>query len=91
MPKKYPKSDAVHSASQEPQEAYVFWGDDEKSKAKALEQSAGALEEYDVVQKSTAGHRYRLDYSNLDTNTSGRPGLTRSDYDFFRPRRVSAS
>ena len=85
MPKKYPKSDAVHSASQEPQEAYVFWGDDEKSKAKALEQSAGALEEYDVVQKSTAGHRYRLDYSNLDTNTSGRPGLTRSDYDFFRP------
>ena len=29
--------------------------------------------------------RYGLDYSNLDTNTSGKPGLTRRDYDFFRP------
>ena len=79
MPKKYPKSDAIENSTTEPQEAYVFWGDDAESKAKALEHSAGALEEYDLVQKSTAAHRFRLDYSNLDTNTSGRPGLTRSD------------
>ena len=84
MAKKYPKSDDIENSTVEPQEAYVL-GDDAESKAKALEQSAGALEEYDLVQKSTAAHRYRLDYSNLDTNTSGRPGLTRSDYDFFRP------
>ena len=85
MPKKYPKSDAIENSTTEPQEAYVFRGDDAESKAKALEQSAGALEEYDLVQKSPAAHRYSLDSSNLDTNTSGRPGLTRSDYDFFRP------
>ena len=82
--KKYPNSEALHNATTEPEEAFVFWGDDQASKDKASKLSGGALDEYAMV-KATADHRYRLDYSNLDTNTSGRPGLTRSDYDFFRP------
>ena len=66
-------------------EAYIAWGDDLASKQEALKQS-GSLDEFTGIQKAeAAGRRYSLDYSNLDTNTSGRPGLTRSDYNFFRP------
>ena len=54
-----------------------------------MKASAGALDEYTLIDgysnKVTAHSRYRTDFSNLDTNTSGRPGLTRGDYDYFRP------
>lgn len=66
-----------------PEEAYVFWGDDATSKANAQRTSGEALEEYGVVHSAKA-HRYRSDYSGLDTSTDGRPGLTRGDYDYFR-------
>lgn len=86
MSKKYPKSEIIQNAQPiTPEEAFVFWGEDSGSKVEAQKASAGALDEYTLVQKSTAGRRYGLDYSNLDTNTGSRPGLTRSDYDFFRP------
>ena len=86
MSKKYPKSAAINDASIIDQEAYVTWGDDLASKQEALKKSSEALDEYTGVQKATAaGRRYSLDYSNLDGLTSGRPGLTRTDYDFFRP------
>lgn len=87
MAKQYPKSEAIQNAQTSNEEAYVLWGDDAASRDQAMKASAGALDEFTSIQKSTAasGHRYRLDYSNLDSNTSGRPGLTRSDYDFFRP------
>tara|TARA_R100000278_G_scaffold120969_1_gene103969 strand:- start:4726 stop:6915 length:2190 start_codon:yes stop_codon:yes gene_type:complete len=87
MPKKYPKSDAIQNAEPTPpEEAYVFWGDDAKSKVEAQKATAGALDEYTLIDnKATAHSRYRTDFSNLDTNTSGRPGLTRGDYDYFRP------
>jgi hypothetical protein len=87
MTKKYPKSDAIKDAEPYiPEEAYILWGDDSASKEAAQKASAGALDEYTAVGNKTVAHsRYRTDFSNLDTNTSGRPGLTRSDYDFFRP------
>jgi hypothetical protein len=90
MPKKYPKSDAIQNVSPTPpEEAYIFYGDDEASKNEAMKASAGALDEYTLIDgysnKATAHSRYRTDFSNLDTNTSGRPGLTRGDYDYFRP------
>ena len=74
-------------------EAYVLWGDDPESKQQAMKASAGALEEYEGVHSSRANTRYRSDFSGLDTNTDGRPGLTRSDYDYFRdsekvPRKI---
>lgn len=85
MAKKYPKSDAIQNATPSDEQAYVAWGDDLDSKRDALKQSSESLSEYTLVQKASAMRRYGLDYSNLDKNTSGRPGLTRSDYDYFRP------
>lgn len=85
MSKKYPKSNAINDASIAGEEAYVTWGDDLGSKKEALKTSSEAMSEYTLVEHTSAMRRYGLDYSNLDANTSGRPGLTRSDYDFFRP------
>ena len=85
MAKKYPNSSAIQKASSIEENAYVTWGDDLQSKTDALKKSSESLTEYNIVEKSTAMRRYGLDYSNLDSNTSGRPGLTRADYDFFRP------
>ena len=85
MTQKYPKSDAIADASIIGEEAYVTWGDDLQSKQEALAKSAESMSEYTAIGHTTSTRRYGLDYSNLDTNTSGRPGLTRNDYDFFRP------
>jgi hypothetical protein len=71
----------------QPESAYITWNDDNlDEKRTALNEASKALDEFTVVQKSAANNsRYRLDFSNLDGPTSGRPGLTRSDYDYFRP------
>ena len=83
--KKYNSSKELENTNNVPSEAYVTWGDDLASKQEALKKS-DSLDEFIGIQRAeAAGRRYSLDYSNLDTNTSGRPGLTRSDYDFFRP------
>jgi hypothetical protein len=70
-----------------PERAYVTWDDTNlEDKREALNEASKGLEEFGLVQKSTAGTgRFRLDFSNLDGPTSGRPGLTRGDYDYFRP------
>jgi len=70
-----------------PEQAYITWSDDNLAdKRSALNEASKALDEFSVVQKTVATHgRYRLDFSNLDGPTSGRPGLTRKDYDYFRP------
>jgi hypothetical protein len=70
-----------------PENAYITWGEENlDDKRSALNEASKALDEFTVVQKTTANNgRYRLDFSNLDGPTSGRPGLTRSDYDYFRP------
>jgi hypothetical protein len=85
MAKKTPKSDVIQNAKAVDEQAYVTWGDDLASKQDALKQSSESMSEYTLVQKASAMRRYGMDYSNLDKNTSGRPGLTRSDYDYFRP------
>ena len=86
MAPKYPKSEAIADASIQNQEAYVFWGNDPASQAEAMKRSSESLEEYTGLNKATAaGRRYSLDYSRLDGFIGGRPGLTRTDYDFFRP------
>lgn len=85
MAKRTPKSDAIQNAKSIDEQAYVTWGDDLASKQDALKQSSESMSEYTLVQKASAMRRYGLDYSNLDKNTSGRPGLNRSDYDYFRP------
>ena len=35
------------------------------------------MSEYTAIEHTTGSRRRGLDYSNLDTNTSGRPGLTK--------------
>jgi len=83
--KKYPKSESDNNEEFAGQNAYVIWGDDLESKQQALSLSSESLDEYTGIQKSVGSRRYSLDYSNLDNNTSGRPGLTKSDYYYFRP------
>ena len=85
MAKRYPKSEVIKDATTENQEAYVTWGEDLASKQEALHKSSESLDEYQGIQKAEGSRRFRLDYSNLDGNTGGRPGLTRSDYYYFRP------
>lgn len=85
MPPKYPKSESEDNSIYAGQDAYVTWSDDHQSKADALKKSSESLEEYGIIHRSTASRKYGLDYSNLDSNTSGRPGLTKSDYYYFRP------
>jgi hypothetical protein len=85
MPKKYPKSDHIQNAALDAEQAYVTWGEDLQSKEKALNEASKSLSEFEVVQRTSGSYRQRLDFSNLDNGVSGKPGLTRSDYDIFRP------
>ena len=70
---------------EEPTEAYIAWGDDLASKQAALDKTSQSLDEFSGVQRSSGYARYSRNYSDLLENTSSRPGLTRSDYDYFRP------
>lgn len=76
--KKYPKSESV---THDEGPAFVIW--DEKDKQAAIASYNEALPYFGAYQSAQA-FRQR-DFSNLQTNVSGRPGLTRQDYDFFRP------
>ena len=85
--KRYPKSEAINNSSLEGQEAYVTWGDDVQSKTEALSKASESLSEYDGIQHAHASPLYlRNDFSNILPGISGKPGLSRSDYDYFRPQ-----
>lgn len=83
--KKYNSGEELAKGKDVDAEAYVVWGDDLESRKAAMSKASESLEECTLIQRTTAGRRYSLDYSNLDGKTGGRPGLTRTDYDFFRP------
>jgi hypothetical protein len=86
--KKYPNSDNIPTASNIiPENAYVTWDDnDVDGKQRALNESSKSLEEYGLfTNKTTAATSRFRNFMNLDGQTSGRPGLTKSDYDYFRP------
>lgn len=85
MAKKYPKSEAVENQKIDNSEAYVCWGDDLQSKQNALKESSGCLEEYGLFRSSATYRGRTNDYSNILPNISGKPGLTREGYDYFRP------
>lgn len=70
-----------------PDNAYVTWDENDiASKQKALDESSKSLDEYGLFSNKTtaATSRFR-NFMNLDGQISGRPGLTKSDYDYFRP------
>jgi hypothetical protein len=89
MPRKPTKDEILSNKSSIPEDAYVTWGEDLSSKQEALKKSSEALDEYTGIQNASAsyagGRRYSIDFSNLDGDIGGRPGLTRNDYYAFRP------
>ncbi len=82
---KIPDKNPIQNANTVPEDAYVAWGDDLASKQEALNKSSASLDEFTLIDRATASRRYGFDYSKLDGPTGGRPGLTKSDYYFFRP------
>lgn len=62
-------------------ECYVSWTNDD-DKNLAIAAMSDAVDEYSGFR--AVGSKF-LDFSNLDTGTSGRPGLNRRDYNAFRP------
>lgn len=85
--KRYPKSEAINDASAEGTDAYITWGDDVESRSQALTKASESLSEYDGIQHASASPLYlRNDFSNILPGISGKPGLSRSDYDYFRPQ-----
>jgi len=87
MAKKRTKDEVIHNSNTVPPEAYVAWGEDLDSKKEALKIAGASLDEFTLVEKTTAagGRRYSLDFSSLDSHTGSRPGLTKDDYYTFRP------
>ena len=86
--KKYPNSENIPVAPNTmPENAYVTWDENDlASKEKALHESSKSLDEYGLfTNKTTAATSRFRNFMNLDGQTSGRPGLTKSDYDYFRP------
>ena len=79
MAKKYPRSEVIRQAQMSEEPGYISWSDEDKDKAfKAM---GSAMQECRAVARPGQNHH---DYSNLQTNISGRPGLNRSEYDSFR-------
>lgn len=62
--------------------AYILWTD-AASQKNAFQAMGEAIQESMPISHQTSA--YNRDYSNLAPNVSGRPGLTRNDYDYFRP------
>ena len=71
----------IKDAKIEPKPGYVTWQGDHIS-PEALMTLDASLEEYGSFSHTQA---HRMGYSDLLPSTDGRPGLTRSGYDAFRP------
>jgi hypothetical protein len=81
------KNPNIADANIVPEEAYVTWTDENlEDKRTALTQASKSLDEFSGIERSYGGYYYPRDFSDLAPGpTSGRPGLTRRDYDTFRP------
>jgi len=85
MAKKYPRSEQLRQASLADTEAYVSWSPSDGPSKEALTSMSGAVQEYVSIPRMKSSGRWHQDLSDLDTNISGRPGLSKSDYYAFRP------
>ena len=83
MTKRYPKSEDNSLNALKDIPAYASLDGNATERANGLATLNNAVEEFQSVSRTTASNYYN--YSNLDTNTSGRPGLSKSDYYKFRP------
>ena len=71
--------------------AYITWQGDIAENPKTIQHINSAIDEYRGISQnrtnaSSNRYGYHYDYSDLATNVSGRPGLTRQDYEAFRPQ-----
>ena len=83
---RYPRSEAIRNAEISKTAGYVTWDEgNDTQRAHAFKEFSLAMSEFGGISKG--GHW--TDFSNLDTNTSGRPGLTRRDYEQFRPHEAA--
>jgi hypothetical protein len=65
--------------------AYISWDyKTPQARDKALAKMAEAVDGYQAIQTSKADHSRTRNFEGLTTNVDGRPGLTWSDYDYFR-------
>lgn len=81
---KRPRNPHINNAEARPQEMYISWaGDDVTAKQQAFQQMSRAIDEYTAIERSSG--RFHQDLSNLLPGISSRPGLSRSDYERFRP------
>ena len=77
------RSEILQNAVNPQQNYYVDLGaSDKKERAFAFQELNKAVNEYRGVYRTSGMWG---DYSNLQTNVSGRPGLDRQDYNAFRP------
>lgn len=89
MAKRYPRSEAVAAKQYENEPAFVTWSDnDEEGRVIAMATAGKALAEYTSFNHTTSDARF-TDFSNILPNISGRPGMTRPGYNFFRPEEAS--
>lgn len=81
------KNPIIPNAPIQKENAYVTWDDANlQDKRIALDEASKSLEEFGGINRSTAAGFGPIDWSNLSTGpTSGRPGMTRVDYEAFRP------
>uniref|UniRef100_A0A6M3K3H9 Uncharacterized protein n=1 Tax=viral metagenome TaxID=1070528 RepID=A0A6M3K3H9_9ZZZZ len=90
---KYKKSPRIETANLNSDPAYVTWQGNLVDQPTIMKYINGAVDEYKGIQsyeRASAGlssrYGFHNDYSNLATNVSGRPGLSRLDYEAFRPQ-----
>lgn len=90
MPRKYPKSANIPTSVRVGKDMYVSWAQaaskdmSPADKEKFIKSVAGA-DHFEAVNHDITKGNYRRDFSNLAPHISGRPGLTRDDYEWFRP------
>lgn len=87
---KYPKSQAIHEEALRELPAYVSLDGTKAEKAKGMKTMNEATEDFQGVSHASLSSHWN-NFSNLDGNTSGRPGLMKSDYYKFRPGEATPS
>lgn len=81
---KYPKSEAIHEAQLQEIPAYASLEGTKSERANGLRVMNEATQDFQGVSHASLTSHWN-NFSNLDGNNSGRPGLMKSDYYRFRP------
>ena len=82
--KKYPRSESENKPNSSSEPAYVSWEGSKQDRENGLKMYADAVQEFSAASYSA---RTR-DFSDLTTYLGSRPGLSNSDFDFFRPEQA---